>query len=92
MCLALPLLLPSLVVPAAWQFRFGASIVAGMTPLELTQWETTLFSGTVPPVAVQGRRLYANYLGHIFALEKAEEAYRLLMERKNFGKVVLKLT
>jgi NADPH2:quinone reductase len=30
-------------------------------------------------------------VGHIFSLEKAEEAYRLLMERKNFGKVVLKL-
>ena len=56
-------------VPAAWQLRFGASIVAGMTPLELTQWETTLFSGTVPPVAAQGHRLYANYLGHVFALD-----------------------
>lgn len=31
-------------------------------------------------------------VGHVFPLEKAEEAYRLLMERKNFGKVVLKLT
>jgi NADPH:quinone reductase len=30
-------------------------------------------------------------VGHIFSLEKAEEAYRLLMERKNFGKVVLTL-
>jgi NADPH2:quinone reductase len=28
-------------------------------------------------------------VGHIVPLEKAEEAYRLLMERKNFGKVVL---
>ena len=31
-------------------------------------------------------------IGHVFPLEKAAEAYRLLMERKNFGKVVLKLT
>jgi NADPH2:quinone reductase len=30
-------------------------------------------------------------VGHSFPLEKAEEAYRLLMERKNFGKVVLTL-
>ena len=30
-------------------------------------------------------------VGHIVPLEKAEEAYRLLMERKNFGKVVLTL-
>ena len=28
-------------------------------------------------------------VGHIVPLEKAEKAYRLLMERKNFGKVVL---
>ena len=31
-------------------------------------------------------------VGHIVPLEKAEEAYRLLMERKNFGKVVITLT
>lgn len=31
-------------------------------------------------------------IGDVFALEKAMEAYRLLLERKNFGKVVLKLT
>ena len=30
-------------------------------------------------------------IGDVFPLEKAEAAYRLLMERKNFGKVVLKL-
>lgn len=30
-------------------------------------------------------------VGHVFPLEKAVEAYRLLLERKNFGKVVLKL-
>jgi NADPH2:quinone reductase len=30
-------------------------------------------------------------VGAVFPLEKAEEAYRLLMERKNFGKVVLKI-
>ena len=30
-------------------------------------------------------------VGHVFPLEKAAEAYRLLLERKNFGKVVLKI-
>jgi NADPH2:quinone reductase len=30
-------------------------------------------------------------IGHVFPLKKASEAYRLLLERKNFGKVVLKL-
>jgi NADPH:quinone reductase len=30
-------------------------------------------------------------VGHVFPREKAVEAYRLLLERKNFGKVVLKL-
>ncbi len=31
-------------------------------------------------------------VGHVFALEKAGEAYRLMLERKNYGKVVLKIT
>src|SRR5947209_13190421 len=30
-------------------------------------------------------------VGHVFPLERAPEAYRLLLERKNFGKVVLKI-
>jgi NADPH:quinone reductase len=30
-------------------------------------------------------------IGHVFPLEKAVEAYRLIMEGKNFGKVVLKI-
>jgi NADPH:quinone reductase len=30
-------------------------------------------------------------IGHVFSAEQAPEAYRLLMERKNFGKVVLKI-
>src|SRR5262245_4378046 len=62
---------PELVetVPAAWQVRFGASVTAGMTPVELNQWERTSFSGAVPPVAVEGRTLFANYLGHVFAVD-----------------------
>jgi outer membrane protein assembly factor BamB len=56
-------------VAAAWQVRFGASVTAGMTPLELTQWEKTSFSGAVPAVAVLGQSLFANYLGHVFAVD-----------------------
>jgi len=31
-------------------------------------------------------------VGHVLSLDRAAEAYRLLMERKNFGKVVLKIS
>jgi NADPH2:quinone reductase len=31
-------------------------------------------------------------VGNIFPVEKVQDAYRLLMDRKNFGKVVLKIT
>jgi NADPH:quinone reductase-like Zn-dependent oxidoreductase len=31
-------------------------------------------------------------VGHVLSLERAAEAYRLLMERQNFGKVVLKIS
>ena len=46
-------------IPAAWQLRFGASVTAGMTPVELAQWEATSFSGAVPSVAVEGQTLFA---------------------------------
>jgi len=42
-----------------------------MTPLELSQWEKTSFSGSVPAAAVEGRTLFANYLGHVFAVDLA---------------------
>ena len=58
-------------MPAAWQVRFGDSVTAGMTPVELTQWETTSFSGAVPAVAVEGQTLFANYLGYVFAVDLA---------------------
>ncbi len=61
----------SATIAADWQVRFGASVTAGMTPVELTQWEATNFSGAVPPVAIEGQTLYANYLGHVFALDLA---------------------
>lgn len=55
-------------VPAAWQMRFGESIVAGMTPPERVQWEANPLSGAVPAAAVDGATLYANLLGYVFAL------------------------
>ena len=58
-------------VSAAWQVRFGASVTAGMTPVELSRWETTSFSGAVPAVAIEGQTLFANYLGHVFAVDLA---------------------
>jgi NADPH:quinone reductase-like Zn-dependent oxidoreductase len=30
-------------------------------------------------------------IGHVLPLERGPDAYRLLLERKNFGKVVLKV-
>ncbi len=58
-------------VGAAWQVRFGASVTAGMTPPEATQWEANSLSGAVPRVAIEGPTLFANYLGHVFALDLA---------------------
>jgi outer membrane protein assembly factor BamB len=58
-------------VTASWQVRFGDSVRAGMTPVELAQWERASFSGAVPSVAVEGPSLFANYLGHVFAVDLA---------------------
>ncbi len=56
-------------VDPAWQQRFADSVEAGMTPPELIQWESNPLSTAVPPVAVVGKTLFANYLGHIFAVD-----------------------
>jgi outer membrane protein assembly factor BamB len=56
---------------ATWLLRFGASVTAGMTPLELSQWERTSLSGAVPAVAIEGQTLFANYLGYVFAVDLA---------------------
>ena len=58
-------------VPAAWQLRFAASVTAGMTPVELAQWEKTSLSGAVPAVAIEGQTLFANYVGYVFAIDLA---------------------
>ncbi len=58
-------------IDPTWQLRFADSVEAGMTPPELIQWETNPLSIAVPPVAVVGKTLFANYLGHIFALDLA---------------------
>jgi outer membrane protein assembly factor BamB len=56
-------------VDPAWQMRFAASIEAGMTPFELTQWESNGISGTVPAVAIDGTSVFVNFLSSIFALD-----------------------
>jgi len=58
-------------IDPTWQLRFADSVEAGMTPPELIQWETNPLSIAVPPVAVVGTTLFANYLGHIFAVDLA---------------------
>ena len=58
----------SQAVPASWQMRFSESVVAGMTPQERVQWESNPLSAAVPAVTAVGNRLYANYLGHVLAL------------------------
>ena len=54
------------MVDPAWQLRFAASIEAGMTPTELTQWESNSLSGTVPAVAIDGTSVFVNFLGSHF--------------------------
>jgi outer membrane protein assembly factor BamB len=56
-------------VDAAWQMRFAESVEAGMTPQELSQWESNPLSVAVPAVTIEGPTLYANYLGFLFALD-----------------------
>ena len=53
----------------AWQMRFAESVEAGMTPQELTQWETNPLSIAVPAVTIEGSTLFVNYLGFYFALD-----------------------
>ena len=57
-------------VEPVWQMRFGDTVEAGMTPAELTQWEGNALSATIPAVAVvDGSKLFANYLGYLFAMD-----------------------
>lgn len=56
-------------VVSSWQLRFGDSVTAGMTPVELQQWQGNSFSFAVPRVAIDGSSMYVNYLGHVFALD-----------------------
>lgn len=55
----------------SWRFRFADAIVAGMSSSELQQWETNPVSTATPKVAVHQGKLYANYLGYLFALDVA---------------------
>src|SRR5262249_30997554 len=59
----------SVPVDALWQVRFAESVEAGMTPPELTRWETSPLSGAVPAAAVEGSKLFVDYLGYVFAVD-----------------------
>ena len=56
-------------VDPAWQMRFAESVEAGMAPVELTQWESNTLSAVVPAATVDGKSLFVNYLGHVFAID-----------------------
>lgn len=59
------------------------SVLASHAPLIRRAWDAMqpgMASGALRPV-----------VGHVFPMEQAGEAYRLLLERKNFGKVVITL-
>jgi outer membrane protein assembly factor BamB len=56
-------------VDPAWQMRFAELVEAGMTPLELTQWQSNTLSAVVPAATVDGSSLFVNYLGHLFAID-----------------------
>ena len=56
-------------VDPAWQMRFAESVEAGMAPVELTQWESNSLSAVVPAATVDGKSLFVNYLGHVFAID-----------------------
>ena len=58
-------------IDPGWQLRFADSVEAGMTPPEMIQWQSNPLSVAVPSVAVVGTNLFANYLGHIFAVDLA---------------------
>jgi outer membrane protein assembly factor BamB len=56
-------------VDPVWQLRFAELVEAGMTPPELVQWESNSLSAVVPAATVDRTTLFANYLGHVFALD-----------------------
>ena len=56
-------------VKPAWQFRFGDTVSAGMTPQELTQWNANPTSQAIPRVAVAGSMLFVNYMSHVMAFD-----------------------
>ncbi len=72
-------------VDPTWQVRIADSVEAGMTPPELTQWESNPLSVALPPVAVHGSTLYANYLGHVFAVDL--ESGKMLWRSASFHQI-----
>ncbi len=69
-------------VDPAWQVRFAESIEAGMTRLELTQWESNSLSSAVPAVTIDGTNLFVNFLGYILAIDL--ESGKLLWRTGSF--------
>ena len=55
-------------IDPVWQMRIADSVEAGMTPPELTQWQTNGLSAVVPAATVEGSKLFANFLGYIFSV------------------------
>ena len=68
-----------------WQMRFGESITAGMSPPERIQWDSNALSSAVPPLAVAGKAVYANFLGYVFALDL--ESGKLLWRSASFHNI-----
>lgn len=74
-------------VEPAWRLRIADSIEAGMTPVELGQWRSNMLSAAAPVAAVDGSRLYVNFLGHILALDL--ESGKLLWRTGSFHNIEL---
>ena len=56
-------------VEPLWQVRFANSVEAGMDPAELAKWESHPLSAAVPAATVDGKTLFVNDLGFVFAVD-----------------------
>lgn len=74
-------------VEPSWQFRLADSVEAGMTAPELAQWQSNSLSVVVPAVAIGGRTLFVNFLGHILALDL--ESGKILWRTESFHNLEL---
>jgi len=65
-----------------WVVPIAETIEAGMATAELNQWRASPLSNAAPAAAVDGSRLYLNYLGHILAIDL--ESGKLLWRSASF--------